>query len=234
MIKAVIFDIDGTLLDSVGLHAEAWVRTFKEFGKKVSLIEAKKIIGMGSDQFLGDYFSEEEVEKDKEKIDEYRSELFAREYMSKVKPFPKVRELFLKLKEDEIKIALASSATQGEVEKYEEIADIKDLVEKKTSSDDADESKPEPDIFLSAYDKLGKIEKKQVLVIGDTPYDAIAAKKAGLAAIGVLTGGWLREQLLDSGCDKVFSDIEEICQKHYKKVFQEKWLNGNNTNKSSK
>ncbi len=81
MIKAVIFDIDGTLIDSVNEHAESWVRTFKKFGKEVSLEEAKKLIGMGSDQFLNDYFSKKEVEEKKKEIDEYRSKLFAKEYM---------------------------------------------------------------------------------------------------------------------------------------------------------
>ena len=219
MIKAVIFDIDGTLIDSVGEHAESWVRTFKKFGKEISIEEAKKLIGMGSDQFLGDYFTKEEIEEKKREIDKYRSELFAAEYMSKIKPFPKIRELFLKLKEDGIKIALASSATEEEVEKYEEIACIKDLVEKKTSADDAAESKPEPDIFQAAFDKLGRIDKQCVVVIGDTPYDAIAAKKAELNCIGVLTGGWSEEKLLESGCWKVFQDINEIFEEGYKTAF---------------
>lgn len=219
MIKAVIFDIDGTLIDSVNEHAECWVRTFKEFGKEISLEEAKKLIGMGSDQFLGDYFTGEEVEKKKKEIDKYRSELFANEYMSKIKPFLKVRELFLKLKEDDIKIVLASSATEEEVEKYEDIAQIKDLVEKKISADDAEESKPEPDIFQAAYDKLDKIDKQNVVVIGDTPYDALAAKKAGMSSIGVLTGGWSKEKLLESGCSNVFRDIKEIFEDCYENAF---------------
>ena len=211
MIKAVIFDVDGTLLDSVDVHAESWVQTFKEFGKEVPFEDARKLIGMGSDQFLSDYFSKEELEENNEKIDEFRGKLFMKEYMPKIKPFPKVRDLFLRLKKDDIKIVLASSAKEEEVEKYQKIADIGDLVEKKTSTDDAEKSKPEPDIFLAACDKLGKIDKQNIVVIGDTPYDAIAAKKAGLGSIGVLTGGWLKEKLLESGCLKVFKDINEIC-----------------------
>lgn len=217
--KAVIFDIDGTLIDSINEHAESWVRTFEKYGKEVPIEDARKLIGMGSDQFLSDYFSEEEVEKKKKEIDQYRSELFANEYMSKIKPFPKVRDLFLKLKEDDIKIVLASSATKEEVEKYVAIAAIKDLIEKKTSSDDAEESKPEPDIFLAAYEKLDKIAKQDVVVIGDTPYDAVAAKKAGLKITGVLTGGWTKEKLVESGCAEVFEDIAAIYEIHYESVF---------------
>jgi len=220
LIKAVIFDIDGTLIDSVNEHAESWVRTFKEFGKDVSIKEARKLVGMGSDQFLSDYFSEREVEEKKKEIDEYRSELFAKEYMAKIKPFPKVRDLFLKLKQDKIKIVLASSATEEEVEKYLEIARIKDLVEKKTSADDAEKSKPEPDIFQAACDKLGKINKQDIIVIGDTPYDAVAAKKAGLKIIGVLSGGWAKEKLIESGCAEVFEDIAAIYEKYYENAFR--------------
>ena len=218
MIKAVIFDIDGTLIDSVNEHGESWVRTFEKFGKNVSIEETRKLIGMGSDQFLGDYFSKKEVQEKKKEIDEYRSKLFAKEYMPKVKPFPKVRDLFLKLKENGIKFVLASSATEEEVGKYEEIANIKDLVEKKTSTDDAEKSKPEPDIFLVAYDKLDNIEKQNVVVIGDTPYDAIAAKKAGLKCFGVLTGGWTKEKLIESGCVEVFDDVTSIYEKHFDKA----------------
>jgi HAD superfamily hydrolase (TIGR01549 family) len=220
LIKAVIFDIDGTLIDSVDAHAESWVRTFKKFGKEISFEEAGKLVGMGSDQFLNDYFSEREVEEKKKEIDECRSELFAKEYMAKIKPFPKVRELLLKLKKDNIKIVLASSATEEEVEKYGEIADIKDLVEEKTSTDDAEESKPEPDIFLAAYEKLGKIAKQDVVLIGDTPYDAVAAKKAELKIIGVLSGGWTKEKLVQSGCSEVFEDIAAIYEKHYESAFK--------------
>ena len=215
MIKAVIFDIDGTLIDSVNEHAESWVRTFKKFGKDVSIEEARKLIGMGSDQFLNDYFSKKEVEEKKEAIDKYRSKLFAKEYMPKIKPFPKVRDLFLKLKKEGIKFVLASSATEEEVAKYEEIAGIKDLVEKRTSTDDAEKSKPEPDIFLVAYDKLENIDKQNAVVIGDTPHDAIAAKKAGLKCIGVLTGGWTMEKLIESGCIEVFNDIAAFYEKHF-------------------
>lgn len=220
MIKAVIFDVDGTLLDSVDAHAESWVQTFKEFGKEVPFEDARKLIGMGSDQFLSDYFSKEELEENNEKIDDFRGTLFMKEYMPKIKPFPKVRDLFLRLKKDDIKIVLASSAKEEEIEKYQEIADIGDLVEKKTSTDDAEKSKPDPDIFLAACDKLGKIDKQDIVVIGDTPYDAIAAKKAGLNCIGVLTGGWSKEKLLETGCSKVFKDIEEIFGEGYKTAFE--------------
>lgn len=105
---------------------------------------------------------------------------------------------------------MASSAKKDEVEEYKKIADIEDLIEKETSIDDAEESKPEPDIFQAACRKLGKIEKQNIVVVGDTPYDAIAAKKVGLKCIGVLTGGWSKKKLRDSGCSIVIPYASEI------------------------
>jgi HAD superfamily hydrolase (TIGR01509 family) len=214
LIEAFIFDIDGTLIDSVKEHAESWVETFAAFGKKVVLSEAEKLIGMGGDQFLKDYFSKEELEKNQEKIEKYRSDLFKERFLKRIEPFPKVRELFQKIKNDKKQIALASSAKKDEVEEYKKIANIADLIDKETSTDDAEESKPEPDIFEAALQKLNGIEKKNIVVIGDTPYDAIAAKKANLETIGVLTGGWSKEKLAEAGCSKVFRDIAEIYEEY--------------------
>ena len=214
MIEAFIFDIDGTLIDSVEEHAESWVKTFEEFGKKIELAEAKKLIGMGGDQFLPNYFSKEELEKNEEKIEKYRSDLLMKELLQQIKPFPKVRELFQKIKDDGKQIVLASSAKKDEVEAYKKIADIEDLINEETSTDDAEESKPEPDIFQAAWKKLKDIEKKNIVIIGDTPFDAIAAKKADLKIIGVLTGGWTREKLLQAGCSKVYQDIAEIYENY--------------------
>lgn len=214
MIKAFIFDVDGTLIDSVEAHAESWVETFQVFGKKLDITEARKLIGMGGDQFLPDYFPEEELEKHEEEIERYRSNLLMNKFLRQIKPFPKARELFQKIRDDDKQIVLASSAKKDELEAYKKIARIEDLIDEETSTDDAEESKPEPDIFQAAYKKLKKVEKENVLVIGDTPYDAIAAAKINLRIIGVLTGGWSREELLGSGCSGVFKDIEDIHQNY--------------------
>ena len=214
MIKAFIFDIDGTLIDSVEAHAKSWVKTFEKYGKKVELSETRKLIGMGGDQFLKDYFSKGELEKYEKEIEKYRSDLFKKEFLPHIEPFKKVRELFEKIRSDRKQIVLASSAKKDEVEAYKKIARIEDLIDEETSTDDAEHSKPEPDIFEAALEKLKNTEKKNILVVGDTPYDAIAARKAGLAAIGVLTGGWSRDKLLESGCEKVFLDVKDIYQNY--------------------
>jgi HAD superfamily hydrolase (TIGR01549 family) len=200
MIKAVIFDIDGTLIDSVDLHAQAWQETFKHFGKEIPFEDVRHQIGKGSDQLLPVFFSKEELDKFGKEMEEYRAELFKRDFLPRVRAFPKVRELFQRIKDDGKRIALASSAKEDELKTYKKIAHIEDLVEEETSSDDADKSKPHPDIFEAALERLGDIEPDEAIVVGDTPYDAEAAGKINLRTIGVLCGGFPEAELKAAGC----------------------------------
>ncbi|MBV9210750.1 MAG: HAD family hydrolase [Acidobacteria bacterium] len=210
MIKAVIFDIDGTLVDSVDLHAQAWKETFKEYGKDVPYQQVRHQIGKGSDQLLPVFFSREELEEFGEEMEEHRGKLFKREYLPRVRAFPKVRELFERLKAAGLRIALASSAKDEELKAYKKIANIADLVEEETSSDDAEKSKPHPDIFKAALDKLGDIETSETIVVGDTPYDAEAAGKLGLNVIGVLCGGFPETELRAAGANLIFQDPADL------------------------
>jgi len=218
LIKAVIFDIDGTLIDSNAAHAESFVRAFKKFGKDVPFEELKCLIGMGADDILEKYLEKDEIEEFGEDLKEYRKKVFLEEYLPEIKVFPKVRELFERLKADKKQTALASSAGEDELKEYKKLLNLGDLIEKETNADDADEAKPEPDIFLAACNKLKNVEKENVLVIGDTPYDAEAATKAKLKIIGVESGGWTREKLIETGCAEVYRDIAEIFE-NYEKIF---------------
>ncbi|HVG37912.1 MAG TPA: HAD family phosphatase, partial [Pyrinomonadaceae bacterium] len=177
MIKAVIFDIDGTLIDSVDLHAQAWKETFKQFGRDVPYEQVRNQIGKGGDQLLPVFFSRSELDEFGEELEKYRSDLYKKEYMSRVRPFALVRELFERILRDKKKIALASSAKGDELETYKKIARVEDLIDADTSADDAEKSKPHPDIFIAALEKLGDIDPREVIVVGDTPYDAEAAGK---------------------------------------------------------
>ena len=206
MIHLAIFDIDGTIVDSVDLHAKAWQQAFAEFGKEVSLTSVRKQIGKGSDQLLPVFFSPTELNRFGEELDKFRSELFKREYLPQVKAFPKVRELFLRIKGKDKLIALASSAKQDEVDVYKSIAKIEDLVETETSSEDVEKSKPHPDVFEAVLARFQSINKNEVIVVGDTPYDAQAAGKLRLPTIGLLCGGWSTSQLEQAGCCAVYGD----------------------------
>ena len=140
-------------------------------------------------------------------MEEWRSKLFRSKYLPLVRPFSAVPELLRRVRKAGLQVAVASSAEKSELEVYLEIACIKDLVDVATSSDDAGKSKPAPDIFQVALKKLG-IEGPEAVAIGDTPYDAEAAGKAGIPAIGLLCGGlpnrtsrrWLRRSVSRAGC----------------------------------
>lgn len=204
MLKAIIFDIDGTLVDSVDLHARAWQEAFKKFGREVAFEKVRHQIGKGGDQLMPVFLSEEELERFGEELEKYRGELFKRDYLSQVRAFPQVRELFERIRRDGTRIALASSAKKDELKTYKEIARITDLVEEETSADDAEKSKPHPDIFEAALAALGDVEASEAIVIGDTPYDAEAAGKIKLRTIGVLCGGFPEAELRAAGCTDIY------------------------------
>lgn len=214
MLSAVIFDIDGTLVDSVDLHAEAWRRAMQRFGRDVPFERVRHQIGKGSDQLIPVFFSEEEIQKFGQELNEQRGELYMREFMPRVKPFPGVPALFERLRADGRRIVLASSARREELDVLMDIAGVRDLVDGTTSSDDADKSKPHPDIFEAALDKLGNVDLREVVVVGDTPYDAEAAGKIGLPCLGVLCGGFPEQELLEAGCVALFKDPEDLLARY--------------------
>ncbi|MEE7447329.1 HAD family hydrolase [Methylobacterium radiotolerans] len=208
--RAVIFDIDGTLLDSVDLHARAWVEAFAHFGVTTDFADVRRQIGKGGDELMPVFLSEERIEREGETIEAYRSDLFKRRYLSEVRPFPGVRPLFEHIRSAGLKIALASSGKRSEVEHYTEILEIGDLVDVATSSDDADRSKPHPDIFEAALEKLDGVAPDAIIVVGDTPYDAEAAAKAGLRTVGLLCGGFPEADLTAAGCVAIYRDPQDL------------------------
>ncbi|MGI4861944.1 MAG: HAD family hydrolase [Janthinobacterium lividum] len=203
MPQAAIFDIDGTLIDSVDLHARAWQDAFVKFGHQVTFEQARSQIGKGGDQLLPVFLSEAEQEDHGEEMEEWRGKHFKSRYLSMIRPFSSVPDLLRRVRDSGQKVAVASSAKQDELEVYLDIAGIKDLVEVTTSSEDAEKSKPAPDIFQVALKKLG-IAAGDAIAIGDTPYDAQAAGKAGMRTIGVLCGGFTEASLREGGCVAVY------------------------------
>lgn len=215
MVEAIIFDIDGTLLDSVDLHAQAWQEAFRRYGREIPFETIRSQIGKGGDQLMPVFLSEEELKKFGKELEEFRGQLFKKEYLPKVKPFPGVRELFQTVKRKGQKIALASSARGDELKDFERIANIEDLVEVETSSADAKRSKPHPDIFEAALDRLGdRVKRENVVVVGDSPHDAEAAKKAALRTVGVRCGGFPEGDLRAAGCIAIYEGPEDLLR-HY-------------------
>lgn len=210
MIEAVIFDIDGTLVDSVDLHARAWQEAFRHFGHEVQFEEVRSQIGKGSDKLIPHFLSPDENKKIGEELDKFRGELWKTKYLHQVKPFPKVRELFQRIQQDGKQIVLASSAKGDELQTYKQIANIEDLIQEETSSDDVESSKPDPDIIHAALGKLGNPDPEQVMMVGDTPYDVEAARKAGVRTIGVLCGGFPETDLRKAGAVAIYNGPAEL------------------------
>ena len=210
MLKAVIFDVDGTLVDSVDVHAQTWVDAFKESGRTIEFATLREQIGKGGDQLMPVFLSKQEMEDESEGINARRGEILKEQYLSKITAFADVRALFQRIKADGTRIVLASSAKADELENYKKLADIEGLTEAETSSDGAEQSKPEPDIFHAAMSKLGDVKPDELIVIGDTPYDAEAAAKAGLRTIGVLCGGFSEESLRAAGCIAIYQGPTDL------------------------
>lgn len=214
MIKTVIFDVDGTLVDTVDMHAEAWQRALAEYGKKVEFPVIRSQIGKGGDQLLPVFFSQEELDEFGEELEKRRGEIFKQDYLPRTRAFPQVRELFERIQRDGKRVVLASSAKQDELEHLKQVANIADLLEGETSGDDAEKSKPEPDIFLDALKKGESPEPTEAIAVGDTPYDAIAAGKANLKTVGFLSGGFPEQSLRDAGCVAIYKDPADLLARY--------------------
>lgn len=221
MIKAVIFDIDGTLVNSVDLHAQAWKEAFKHFGKDIPYQQIRHQIGKGGDQLMPVFFTREELEEFGESMEEFRGQLFKREFLPRVRPFLNVRELFQRLNDDGKKTALASSAKEDEIKTYKKIISIEDLVEDETSADDVQRSKPHPDIFAVALKQLN-VEASAAIAVGDAPYDAEAAGKLGIKTIGMRCGGFPESELLAAGCVEIYDEPADLLARYDESVIRQK------------
>lgn len=203
MIKAVTFDVDGTLVDSVDFHALAWHEAFKHFGHDVTFEQARSQIGKGGDQLLPTFLSEEEIADHGEALEQWRSKRFKSAYLASVRPFSAVPLLLQRVRDAGLKVAVASSAKEDELHTYLDIAGVTKLVDMTSSSSDADNSKPAPDIFEAVLAKL-KLKGSDAIAVGDAPYDAQASGKAGMECIGMLAGGFTEESLRAAGCVEVY------------------------------
>jgi HAD superfamily hydrolase (TIGR01509 family) len=219
MIKGAIFDVDGTLVDSVDYHAQAWREIFLQFGRDVPFEAVRAQIGKGGDQLMPVFFTREELERIGKEMEEARGKLFKETYLEKVRPFPRVRELFERLRADGRRIALASSAEEDEVERHMRVLGVQGLVETRTSSDDAEKSKPHPDIFVAALERLPGVDASEAVVVGDSPWDAQAAGKIGLTALGVLCGGFPEADLRSAGCVEIRRDPADILTNYGQSLF---------------
>ena len=188
-IRAVIFDVDGTLVDSNDQHARAWVEALAEYGHKLPFEKVRPLIGMGGDKVLPILIGISADEPKGKKIAERRDALFADKYLPQVRPLPGARDLLLRLKAGGLKLAVASSSAKDLLKRLLNIVGAPEVWEKTSSADDADNSKPDPDIVHAALQGLGE-KPDAVVMIGDTPYDVEAALRAKVKPIAFRSGGW--------------------------------------------
>src|SRR4051794_40910490 len=213
-IKAVIFDVDGTLIDSNALHSAAWVETFRHFGVTVDVDDVRRQMGKGGDQLMPSFLPPELIRQEGSRIDRFQVDLFEREYLPRVRPFPGVRALFERVRAAGQNIVLASSSRAEEVARYAALAAIADLIEEATSADDAARSKPYPDIFQAALRRLRGVGPDEAVVVGDSPFDAEAARSAELRMVGVLCGGFPADALASAGCIAVYRDPCDLLDRY--------------------
>lgn len=194
MLQGVIFDIDGTLVDSNDAHAQSWVDTFAEAGYEVPFDVVRPLIGMGADKLLPKTIDVGHDSEQGKKLLARRSEIFQEKYLPGLKPLPGSRALVLRVRTDGLKAIVATSAKDAELKGLLQAAAVYDLMEEKATASDAKRSKPDPDIVQAAVVESG-INKENLIMIGDTPYDVEAAARAGVKCIAFRSGGWKEDSL---------------------------------------
>jgi HAD superfamily hydrolase (TIGR01549 family) len=209
-LQGILFDIDGTLIDSNDIHAACWVEAFAHFGKTFDHDTVRQHIGKGGDLLVPDLLNAREMQNFGEELREYRGEIFKEKYMKTIRPFPGIAAQLRKLHELGIRLVLSSSGNRDEVEYYAALIGVEDLLKGATSTKDANFSKPSPEIFEAGLKRL-KTDPKKTLVVGDTPYDILAAHRAALPVAAVLCGGFPRETL--EKAEYLFADVEELVRK---------------------
>jgi HAD superfamily hydrolase (TIGR01509 family) len=194
LLQGVIFDIDGTLVDSNDAHAQSWVDTFAEAGYDVPFDVVRPLIGMGADKLLPKTIDVRHDSEEGKKLLARRSEIFREKYLPRLKPLPGSRALVLRVRADGLKALVATSAKDAELESLLQAAAVNDLMEEKATASDAKRSKPDPDIVQAAVEESG-IGKENLIMIGDTPYDVEAATRAGVKCMAFRSGGWKDDSL---------------------------------------
>jgi HAD superfamily hydrolase (TIGR01549 family) len=208
VVDALLIDVDGTLIDSNPLHTLAWLRAFRRLGREVEGNRVLHLIGMGGDQLAPSILGDEAGEDaDRAK------ELWIEEYshwglVDHAEPLPGAVDLLRALKERGSRVALASSGEQQDIDRYVDLLGGRGMFAELVSPSDVEQTKPAPDIFAVALERLGR--PASAAVIGDTVYDVEAARKLDLPCVAVLTGGIERQLLVEAGATAVYTDAADV------------------------
>ena len=205
--KGILLDIDGTLVDSNDANARCWMEALQAHGVEVNYIKLREGIGMGGDNFLPKLANIKAESEQGKAISETRSQILKSKYMPGLKAFPQVKDLLTRLHDDGYKLVVATSAKPDEAEALLALTGARELIEETATTEDAKNSKPDPDILHAALQKCG-LSADEVVMLGDTPYDVEAAQKAGIRSIGVRSGGWTAPDL--KGALAVYNDPADL------------------------
>jgi phosphoglycolate phosphatase-like HAD superfamily hydrolase len=216
--RAALFDVDGTLVDTNDLHAAAWREAFLQFGLDKPAEEIRWQVGKGGDNLIPSLFPDL-PEARRKAIETCRGELFKRRYLPRATPFPGVRDLFERIAGDGVSIVLASSSDSEEVDFYLGLIGCADLVAATTSKDDVERSKPCADIFEAALAKVAPLGADEAAVVGDTPWDAKAARRLGLRTIGFRSGGFPDAALVAAGACELYDGPANLLDRYEQSVF---------------
>ncbi|MFL5386598.1 MAG: HAD family hydrolase [Longimicrobiaceae bacterium] len=209
--RAVILDVDGTLIDTNDAHAHAWVDVCNEFGFPVAFGKVRELIGMGGDRVLPALTGLSEESETGQEMKERRGKVFRERYLPSCRPFPCARELLERMSGDGMRLVVATSASADDMKALLKAAGVADLIEAKTSSADAEESKPAPDIVEAALENAG-VPAGDAVMLGDTPYDVKAANRAGVRCVALRSGGWDDAALTDAVA--IYQDAADLLA-HY-------------------
>jgi HAD superfamily hydrolase (TIGR01509 family) len=204
-----ILDIDGTLVDTNYHHVIAWYRAFRQHKIILPLWQIHRRIGMGGDQVVKELTDEK---TDRELGDEIRAaeKALYLAFIEEVATMDGARELIEALKQRGHTVVLASSAKEDEVERYLDLLDARELADAWTSSADVQATKPEPDLVKAALERADAAEGEKAVMIGDTPWDILAAKRAGVGTLAVRTGGFGVDELQEAGALAVYESVAEL------------------------
>jgi HAD superfamily hydrolase (TIGR01509 family) len=214
MVQGIISDVDGTLVDSNDHHADAWLEAFREFGIDPAREAIREQIGKGSDQLIPCFLSPEQIFSIGDQLDRRKGEIFKSKYLKKVKALPGVPPLFERLHHDKKGVVLATSGGAEETEYYIGLLGIERWIKGVVASDDVARSKPYPDLFHMVLDRF-HWKSDEAVILGDTPYDAIAGAKIGLATIAVLTGGFTERSLRGAGAIEIYPDLPALLHAYH-------------------
>ncbi|WP_374297027.1 HAD family hydrolase [Sphingomonas sp.] len=208
-IKAILFDIDGTLIDSNDLHVLAWEEAFAGIGARFDRQTIHDQIGKGTDMLVPSLLPDLD-EDGVTRLGEAHGAIFKDRYLDRAKPFAQAPDLLAHAHGLGQSVVLASSASREELDHYLDLLDVRDLVAETTSGDDVARTKPAPDIFAAALDKLPQMGADEVIVVGDTPYDVEAAERCGIAAVALRSGGFTDDALMEAGATAIYDDVAAL------------------------